>query len=93
MPKMSDLSKLTEKFHLQGLIDSMKSLMEPGGAIPKNQEGDPVAAKLALIHASIEALVYLQEQQQQEMTKINVLIASLYKDLEANQGPQSPESP
>lgn len=91
MAKMSDFSKLTEKLHLQGIMDSVKSLMEPSGVVPKNLEGDPIAAKLMLIRSSIEALVQLQEQQQQEMTKINALIASLYKDLEAKQGPQTPE--
>jgi hypothetical protein len=90
MAKMPDMSKLKEKFNLQGIMDSVKSIMEPSGVIPKNLEGDPVAAKLMLIHASIEALVQLQEQQQREMTKINLLIASLYKDLEAKNPPLPP---
>lgn len=82
-----DLSKLTEKFDLKGIVDSVKSVISPEDIIPKNLEGDPVAAKLALIRTTNESLIKLLEQQQQEITKVNALISSVMKDLAALKEP------
>lgn len=86
MPKF-DFNKLTEKFDIKGVVDSVKSIINPEVGIPKNLEGDPIAAKLALIRVATENLNTIMQQQQDEINKINALIASLYKDLEAKMPP------
>lgn len=87
MPKF-DLNKWKEKLDLQGMMDSVKSIINPDEVLPKNLEGDPVAAKLALIRTATENLNNLLEQQQKEMAKINTLIASIYKDMQ----PEKPKT-
>jgi len=79
MPKI-DFSKLKEKLNIQDMMDSVKSIINPD-LIPKDLEGDPLAAKLALIKTSVENINNFMEQQKQEMAKINALIDSIYKDM------------
>ena len=79
MPKF-DFSKLKDKLDIQGMVDSVKQIINPD-LIPKELEGDPTAAKLALIKTSVENIDKLMEQQKQEMAKINALIDSIYKDM------------
>jgi hypothetical protein len=87
MPKLPDFSKLAEKIDLHGFVESVKSIIKPEDIIPKDLEGDPIAAKLALIRASAEIIDKLFEQQKQELNKINALIASVYKDIAATKAP------
>ncbi|QLH43510.1 MAG: hypothetical protein HWD59_12915 [Coxiellaceae bacterium] len=84
MAKLPDLTKLTSKFDLQGIVDSVKSVINPGSAIPANLEGDPVAAKLALVSQALDQLSQVHAQQEQQIAKITALINSIYQDLSAN---------
>lgn len=86
MPKLPDFSKIAEKLDLQGIMQNVKSVISPGSVIPEHLEGDPVVAKLALIHAAMQTVKQLHDQQEQEITKINTIIASIYKDIEGKQG-------
>ena len=89
MPKLPDFSKLT-KLDFKEIVSNVKSLLSPGSVIPENLEGDPIATKLILIRAATQNLQQLQEQQQDEVKKINQLIDSLFKDLEAAKKPVGP---
>ena len=82
MPKLPDFSKLG-KFDLQSLVDNVKSMITPGSQIPPGMEDDPMGAKLILIQAALQNLAQIQEQQQQELAKVNALLAALFKDLDA----------
>lgn len=86
MPKLPNFSKLAEKLDLQGIMQNVKSVINPGSVIPEHLEGDPVVAKLALIHSAMQTVKQLHDQQEQEITKINTIIASIYKDIEGKQG-------
>ena len=50
-------------------------------------ENDPIVAKLTMLKAETQNLNNLLEQQQQEISKINTLIASMFKDLETLRKP------
>lgn len=94
-----DFSKLSEKLDIKGMVEGVKSIINPEVGLPKDLEGDPVAAKLALIKMAADNLNELMQKQQEEVNKINVLINSLYKDLALKKAPtktttteQSPET-
>lgn len=85
-----DFDKLAEKLNLNKVVENVKSIIQPESIIPKNLEGDPIAAKLALLHESMENLNGLLEKQQGEIGKINTLIGVLYQDLSALKPPIVP---
>lgn len=88
-----DFSKLSQKLDIKGMVDSVKSIINPEVNLPPGLENDPIGGKLALIRAATEHLNELMKQQQEEMNKINNLIASLYKDLQQKNQPSTPSTP
>jgi hypothetical protein len=76
-------SKLTEKFDLQGIMDSVKSIITPGSAVPESIKDDPLVPKIAEISALLQHVMSVQAQQTEDLSKLNALINSLYRDLEA----------
>lgn len=81
-----DFAKL-KKFDIQGVVDSVKSIINPEVPIPPGMENDPIVAKLTMLKAETQNLSNILEQQQQEISKINTLIASMFKDLETLRKP------
>lgn len=88
-----DFNKLSEKLNLNKVMENVKSIIQPDSIIPKNLEGDPIAAKLTLLRECMENLTDSMEKQQGEIAKINVLINSLYQDLSALKPPAPPQNP
>lgn len=88
-----DFDKLAEKLNLNKVVENVKSIIQPDSVVPKNLEGDPIAAKLALLHESMQNLNDLLARQQSEINKVNALIGSLYKDLSDLKPPVPPVTP
>ena len=82
MAKIPDLSKLTEKLDIQGLVNKAKSMISPGSEILDDAEGgDPVAIRLAALLALIHHISEVHAQQGKEIAKLNDTINALYHDL------------
>ncbi|MGB6976395.1 MAG: hypothetical protein WBE18_02935 [Gammaproteobacteria bacterium] len=82
MPKMPDFSKLTGKFDLQGIVDSVKSIITPGSSVPESIKDDPLVPRIAEISALLQQVMSVQAQQTEDLGKLNTLVNALYRDLE-----------
>ena len=83
MAKKPDLSDLTDKFNLSGIVDNIKSLVNPGGDTPNVDPNDALGVKIAKISIKIQELVAQQEAHSKSLAEINKLLNAAFKDLEA----------
>jgi hypothetical protein len=79
MAKIPDFSK----FDLQGIINSVKSIVSPETITPNVPEGDPIGTKILAINALIQNVSHAHTQSAKDLGKINILLNELYQDLEA----------
>jgi hypothetical protein len=97
MAKIPDFSKFTGKFDLQGIVDSVKSIITPGGAVPESIKDDPLVPRITEISALLQQVMSVQAQQTEDLGKLNTLVNALYRDLEAtikaNTVPPASETP
>jgi hypothetical protein len=78
MAKLPDFSK----FDLQGIMNSVKSILNPE-TTPRVTEGDPIGAKIVQISTLLQSVATAHSQSGKDLTQINNLLNELYKDLEA----------
>lgn len=89
MSKLPDMSsklkefkdKIDEKINFQGIVDSVKSIINSDEALVEKIGDNPVVGKLQLIMAAAKRGQELAEQQQEELAKIDNLVSSIYRDL------------
>lgn len=79
MPKIPDFSK----FDLQGIVNSVKSMISPDAANIKVPEGDFIGAKIVEVAKLIQNVSNLHSQAAKDLNQINDLLGTLYRELEA----------
>lgn len=77
---MVDLNK---KFDFQGIINSIKSLINPEGNTPAADPDDAIGMKLAELSVLVQQLASAQAEQVKELGQVNKLLNELFKDIEA----------
>ncbi len=82
MPK-PDFNELSKKLNIQGLIDNVKSMINPEGNTPKPAAGDEMGEKMANISMSLQDCIKALSEQAKSLNTINQGINDLFKDLEA----------
>jgi cob(I)alamin adenosyltransferase len=94
MPKIPDFSQFTKKLDIQGIVDSVKSVINPAGApIANPPSDDELAIKFAQLHGLVQNLASVHAQQAKEIAELNASINGLYKDmLELKKATLSPAS-
>ena len=83
MVNKPDLSELTKKIDIGGIVDNIKSMVSPGGGTPDVSPNDTLGLKMAEISLKIQELVASQEQHTKSLSEINKLLNAAFKDLEA----------
>ena len=83
MSKKPDLSDLTKKFDIGGIVDNIKSMVNPGGDTPDVDPNDALGIKIAQISVKIQELVSSQAEHTKSLSEINKLLNAAFKDLEA----------
>lgn len=77
------MAKIPEfKFDLQGIVNSVKQMLNPEVGTPKVSEGDPIGTKVVQISTLLQTVANAQAQSAKDLTQINSLLNDLYKDLE-----------
>lgn len=87
MPKIPDLSELSKKLDIQGIVDSVKSAISSGPSISKPPTGDELAAKFAELNELVQNLARVNAEQAQAIAKVNGRISGLYRDMLALRAP------
>ncbi len=83
MAKKPDLSDLTKKIDIGGIVDNIKSMVNPGGGTPDVDPNDALGIKIAQISLKIQELVTAQAEHTKSLSEINKLLNAAFKDLEA----------
>lgn len=83
MTKIPDISKITGKFDIQGIVKNVKSMISPGVEIPETAKGDPIMYKLSEVTKGLKILAELQVKQADELAKLDGMVGSLYQDIAA----------
>ncbi len=82
MPKIPDFSQFAKKLDIQGIVDSVKSVINPAGApIANPPSDDELAIKFAQLHGSLQNLASVHTQQAKEIAELNTGVNDLYKDM------------
>lgn len=81
MTKIPDISKITGKFDIQGIVKNVKSMISPGVEIPETAKGDPIMYKLSEITKELKILAELHVKQADELAKLDGMVGSLYQDI------------
>lgn len=77
---MTDIKK---KFNFSGLIDDVKTTINPRANTPKPDPDDLIGIKIAEISLLAQRLTNAQMEHAKEIAKLNKLLNGLYKDIEA----------
>jgi hypothetical protein len=78
MAKIPDFSK----FDFQGIVNSVKSIINPELTPPNVTPGDPIGAKIVQISNLLQKTADAHAQSAKDLTEIHNLLNSLYTDLE-----------
>lgn len=82
MPK-PDLGELSKKLNIQGLVNNVKSMINPEANTPKAASGDAMGEKMASISITLQETMKALNEQVKNLNSINQSINDLFKDLEA----------
>ena len=72
-----------KKFDLQGILNNIKSMINPESNTPNPDPSDIIGMKIAELSILAQQLAKAHERHAKELTKVNRLLNQLFKDLEA----------
>lgn len=91
MAKKSDLSDLMKKFDIGGVIDNIKTMVNPAGGTPDVDPSDDLGLKVAEISTLLQEMAKVNQQQTKDLQKANQLLNALFKDVEVLRTPNATE--
>ena len=83
MSKKPDISDLSKKFDLGGIVDNIKSLVNPSGDIPSADVNDALGIKIAGITLEMKDLIAEQEAMTKSLLAISRNLNATFNDLQA----------
>jgi len=87
MAKKPDFSELTKKLDVSGIVNSLKSMINPAGGTPDVDPSDAIGMKIAQVSTLVQEMAKVQAQQTKDLQKVNQLLNGLFQDLEALRHP------
>jgi hypothetical protein len=76
-----DFSKL--KDNMGGLVDNLKSMINPAGGTPQVDPDDALGVKIAQMSTLIKQLVDAEQEQLKQLKQLNELLNGAFQDMEA----------
>ena len=89
MPKFPDFSDLTKKLDLQGMVDGVKSVLNPEHNLPDPIEGDELAHKMITLLAHVKNIADRHTEQGKEIEKLAKQMNQVYNEYITLQKAQS----
>lgn len=83
MPKKPDMPK----FDITGIVDNLKSMINPGGSTPEVDPSDAIGLKLAELSTLSQEVAKQHAELAKDFQKMNQLLNGIYKDLEQFRNP------
>lgn len=81
MPDKFDFNKI--KGNMGGFMDSIKSMINPAGAVTNVNPSDALGMKIAEISVLIKQMTDAQNEHVRNLNRVNELLNGLFHDLEA----------
>ena len=76
------MGALSKKFDFQSILNNIKSMISLEGATPNPNPDDAIGMKIAELSVLTQRLIKAHEKQAKELTKMNLLLNDLFKDIE-----------
>ena len=83
MSKFPDISKLASKINVDSIVKQVREVVNPDVIIPEGLDGNPLVAKMKVLHDAIERVNDLQKQQSDSIKEIKSVVGMLYEDVKA----------
>lgn len=81
---------VNKKFDLQGIINSIKSVINPEGNTPNANPDDAIGMKIVELSTLVQQLTNAQAEHVKELANVNKLLNELFQDIEALRKASSP---
>lgn len=81
------MADVTNKFDVNGIINSIKSMINPAGNTPNPNPDDAIGVKIAQLSMLVQQLATAHAEQAKELSKVNKLLNELFKDIETLRNP------
>lgn len=81
MVDKSDLDKLKGKLDIGGLVNSVKSMINPASGVPDVDPDDDLGIKIARICAMIKDMSEAQQEHVKNLNKLNELLNAAFADI------------
>lgn len=78
---MVDINKL--RGNVEGIVGSLKTMINPAGAVPNVNPDDALGMKIAQITTLVKQLTDAQQEHAKSLVKLNEMLSGTFKDIEA----------
>lgn len=78
----SDLTNLKNKLNISGIVDSLKTMINPTGGVPDVDPDDDLGLKIAEISTLLKEMVEAQRGYVDNLNKVNALLNAAFQDIE-----------
>ena len=78
---MVDLTKL--KDNVEGIVGSLKTMINPAGAVPNVNPDDALGMKVAQVSTLVKQITDAQQEQVKNLAKLSDMLTGAFKDIEA----------
>ena len=90
-PDLSSLTNLTKKFDLGGIVNSVKSIITPGGQTPTPQDpSDVLGNKMAELSLLLQDLAAAQSEQAKKLAEANQRLNEIFALIRAQTPAKEP---
>lgn len=86
MVKKPDISDLSKKLDLGGIVKSIKSMINPAAG-PEVNPDDAIGLKIVELTTKVQEMIKAHEAQTRELVQVNALLNALFKDIESLRHP------
>ncbi len=73
------MAKLTDKLDFQGIVDSVKSVLNPDAMVPEAEKGDKVSGEMVDVMLLLKEMEEEHNKLGQKLATLNHKLHSLYK--------------
>lgn len=77
-----DLTNLKNKLNIGGIVDSLKTMINPAGGVPEVDPDDDLGLKIAEISTLLKEMVEAQRGYVDNLNKVNALLNAAFRDIE-----------
>ena len=79
---MADINDLKNKLNIGGIMDSLKTMINPSSGVPEVDPDDDLGLKIVEISTLLKEMTEAQDAQTKNIKKVNELLNIAFQDIE-----------